>query len=113
MADTRYMEHHTPYLGESLTKAHRDGHRVPVAPLAQYMEDAANAFAGIECVLGLVAASDLRESYPEDGPCFSPGQRAHLLALAEVSAKLMRDEAQRISEWADERHPLKKEVQHA
>lgn len=113
MSEPRYLDGHTPYMGETLAEAARGYHNVPVKPLAQYLEDAANAFAGIECVLGLVAASDIRENYFADDKihvdaCFSPSQRAHLLGLAEVSAKLMRDEASRISEWADDYfHPKK------
>lgn len=106
MVNPKFMDDGLPVLGQALEKARWQATVGNVAPLARYVQNAALVFAGVECVLGLIESSDNRQEIHEDGheveSFFSPAQRAHLLGLTRVAARLMRDDAEAVSEWADE-----------
>lgn len=105
MRKAQFEDCGVPSLGKTLTEVGSHNLTVMAGPLARYMADAAHVFAGIDVVLGLVESSDLREETYNDGHdverFLSPADRANMLALARTAAKLMRANAEHVSNWAD------------
>jgi len=67
-------------------------------PGAQHTENTHDAANGIAMLLEMVEASDLAAE-TEDGPSMAPNERATLIRLAMVTARMLRDEARQHIEW--------------
>lgn len=98
----KYFDNKAPRLPGVIQDA-TVGRNKAIAPaVAHYLEHSMQVFLGIQSVIGLVEASELRSGDDEpQAPLLSPYDTSNLLGLVNTAAALMSAEAASIAEWAN------------